>query len=108
MKNKKVRKNNCRAHGGIPYTPGRNMLGDKVETRLVILKRETAYTQMIEALSWVLNGDNREATYDMTCFVGHEDEMERLAKRVQLYITFNASMKGIPLFYHVEAIKDAA
>ena len=107
MKNKKNRKTNRNTRKNIPYTPGRNMFGDKAETRFVVLKRETAYEQMVEAMTWMFKGASREVTYDATCFAGHEDERKALLERIKLFVTLRTSL-STQRVYHVDIRNSAA
>ena len=67
---KKTKKRNGKRHNAIPYTPGRNMFGGKAETHLIVLKRETALNQMLDAICQ-FDGSEKEFTFDMSCFNDH-------------------------------------
>lgn len=71
------------------YTPGRNAFGEKAETHFVVLKRETALEQMEEAISQ-LDGSPKEFTCDMSCFIGHEDELVILMERIDAIMRLKA------------------
>ena len=47
------------AWDNIPYTPGRNVFGDRAETHLIVLKRETAFQQMMDCICQ-LDGSEKE------------------------------------------------
>jgi hypothetical protein len=83
-------KKNTNRRNGIPYTPGRNMYGQKAETHLIVLKRETALQQMLDAVR-TLDGSDKEFTFDMRCFIGHEAEAKEIMKIVQVYMQMRAS-----------------
>ncbi len=70
MKNKQHSKKN-RKHS--PYTPGYNIFGDKAKTQLIVLERETAFEQMMDAICQL--DRETEFTFDASCFVGHEEEL---------------------------------
>lgn len=82
MKRNKKKMNN--PYNGIPYTPGRNIFGEKVRTKLVILEKDTAFSQMVEALCHI--GENEEITFNATCFKGCEDEYMRILDRVEKFL----------------------
>lgn len=73
------------------YTPGRNVFGDKAETRFVVLKRETALQQMIDAIC-KLEGD-MEYTFDMRCFQGYPEELEQVMSKVELFLAMKERAK---------------
>ena len=50
MKTKKKAKKNRTTRNNSAYTPGRNVFGEKAETHLIVLKRETAFQQMMDAI----------------------------------------------------------
>ena len=82
MKTKRNAKKNRTTRNGIHYTPGRNVFGEKAETHLVVLKRETAFEQMMDCICQ-LDGSTKEFTFDMSCFNGHEDEMAEVMAKVE-------------------------
>ena len=65
------------------YTPGHNHFGQKAKTRFIVLERETAFEQYMEAISQLNGDDNIEFTVDTSCFKGHEDELTELMAKVQ-------------------------
>ena len=79
------------------YTPGRNMFGNKAEIRFVVLKRETALQQMIDAICQ-LEGE-MEYTFDMRCFQGHPEELEQVMSTVELFMAMKERAKkpGCPV-----------
>ena len=86
-KRNKHKKNHAIRSGA--YTPGRNAFGEKAETHFVVLKRETALEQMVEAISQ-LDGNPKEFTYDMSCFIGHEEELVILMERIDAIMRLKA------------------
>ena len=82
----KTKKRNHRNY--VPYTEGRNMFGDKATTKLIVLKRETALEQMIEAVS-KLSGE-MEFTFDARCFIGHEAEYQEILYKVEAFMAMKA------------------
>ena len=50
MKNKKKRNKKHTTRNDFGYTPGRNMFGEKSETHLIVLKRETALQQVMDQM----------------------------------------------------------
>lgn len=66
----------------IPYAEGRNVFGEKAKTKLIVLKRETAYEQVLEAFHQ-FDRSNRpiEFTFDTHCFAGHEGEFNRILNK---------------------------
>ena len=64
MKAKKNSKKNRTTRNNIPYTSGRNMFGEKAETHFIVLKRETAFQQIMDCISQ-LDGSSKEFTFDM-------------------------------------------
>ncbi len=76
------------------YTPGRNVFGGKAKTRFVILKRETALQQMIDAICH-LEGE-MEYTFDMRCFEGHGEELEQVMSKVELFMAMKERAKKAP------------
>ena len=92
----KTKKNSKKNRKTAPYTPGRNVFGDKAQTRLIVLDRETAFEQMMDAICQ-LNG-NMEFTFDMRCFNGHEDEMEEVMAKVSFFLSMMAKSQGMPFY----------
>ena len=86
MKSKKNRYN------GIPYTEGRNMFGEKAETKLIVLKRETALSQMLDAICQ-LDGTEKEFTYDGSCFNDNPEEFEEIINKAEAFMLFRASLQ---------------
>ena len=82
MKHRKNSKKN--AYRGA-YTPGRNVFGEKAETHLIVLKRETAFEQIMDAIM-TFDGSNKEYTFDMRCFAGHEDEFALIEAKVNSFL----------------------
>ena len=98
MKTKKKAKKNRTTRNGIPYTPGRNAFGQRAETHLVVLERETAFKQMMDCLAQLQGEKTIEFTWDCSCFVGHEDEYRALMEKVQRIMSLKASMMGVPYY----------
>ena len=97
MKTKKKAKKNRTTHNNPAYTPGRNVFGEKAETHLIILKRETAFQQMMDAICQ-LDGNTKEFTFDMRCFDGHEEELDQLMTKVQVFMEMKARISRKPLY----------
>ncbi len=97
MKTKKNSKKNRNTRHNIPYTPGRNVFGDRAETHLIVLKRETAFQQMMDCICQ-LDGSEKEYTFDMRCFNGYENELEQLMAKVQMFMAMRATMQSKPLY----------
>ena len=82
---KKIMKNmskKARAIRSGGYTPGRNAFGEKAETHFIVLERDTAFEQVMDAVL-SLDGSTKEFTFDMSCFNGHEDEMAEVMAKVE-------------------------
>jgi hypothetical protein len=97
MKTKKNAKKNRKTFNNSVYTPGRNVFGEKAETHLIILKRETAFQQMMDAICQ-LDGSTKEFTFDMRCFDGHEEELNQLMAKVQAFLAMKARISRKPLY----------
>ena len=97
MKAKRHVKKNRTTRTNIPYTPGRNVFGDRAETHLIVLKRETAFQQMMDCICQ-LDGSEKEYTFDMRCFNGYENELEQLMAKVQMFMAMRATMQSKPLY----------
>ena len=81
MKKSKRAKRNAAIRSG-NYTPGRNVFGLKAETHFIVLERESAFEQMIDAM-FQLDGKTIEFTVDLSCFDGYEDEKLEVMTKVQ-------------------------
>ncbi len=95
MKSKKNSKKNRTTHNNSGYTPGRNMFGEKAETHLVVLKRETAFEQMMDTICQLEGGKEIEFTFDCSCFSGHMDELEAVMEKVRLFTVMRAKIMGM-------------
>ena len=82
MKHRKNSKKN--AYRGA-YTPGRNVFGEKAETHLIVVKRETAFEQIMDAIL-SFDGTTKEYTFDMSCFTGHEDELALVEEKITRFL----------------------
>lgn len=91
MKTKRNAKKNHTTRNGIHYTPGRNVFGDKAETHLVVLKRETAFEQMMDCICQ-LDGSTKEFTFDMRCFDGHKEELDQIISKVNTFLSLKAGL----------------
>ena len=91
MKKTKRAKRNAAIRSG-SYTPGRNVFGEKAETHFIVLKRETAFEQYMDAICQ-LDGSTMEFTFDLSCFDGHEDEMLEVMAKVQAVLEIKAKMR---------------
>ena len=94
MKKSKKRNNRSR-YSGIPYTPGKNMLGENAETYFIVLKRETALQQMLEAVSQLNGGGEKEFTFDMRCFNDHPEELAEVHAKVEAFLALKASLQNM-------------
>ena len=92
MKNKRRnhRKPNLNA-----YTSGRNMFGEKAETHFIVLKEETALSQILDAICQ-FDGTTKEFTFDMTCFNDSPEELEEIFGKVETFMMFKASLNRKP------------
>ena len=97
MKTKKNAKKNRKIFHNSVYTPGRNVFGEKAETHLIVLKRETAFQQIMDAICQ-LDGSTKEFTFDMRCFDGHEEELDQLMAKVQAFLEMKARINRKPLY----------
>lgn len=97
MKTKKKTKKNRTTRNNPAYTPGRNVFGEKAETHLIVLERETAFEQMMNAICQ-LDGSTKEFTFDMRCFDGHEEELNQLMAKVQAFLAMKARISRKPLY----------
>ena len=94
MKNTKKRNKKHSTRNNIPYTPGRNAFGEKAETEFIILNRETALQQYMDAISELERSNvKKEYTFDCSCFIGHEDEYAEVMAKVQVFRMFLAAMR---------------
>ena len=90
MKKSKSAKRNAAVRDGA-YTPGRNMFGEKAETHFIVVKRETAFEQYMDAISQ-LDGSAKEFTFDLSCFNGHEDELAVLEEKIDAIMRLKAAL----------------
>ena len=97
MKTKRHGKKNRTTPSNIPYTTGRNVFGEKAETHLVILKRETAFDQMMDCICQ-LDGSTKEFTFDMRCFNGHEEELNQIMAKIHTFFALKADFSHTPIF----------
>lgn len=86
----------------IPYTAGKNVFGEDAKTQLIVLKKETAFEQMVEAIL-NLDGSTQEYTFDGSCFKDNPKEYEELWDKVTDFISFITSLKKEP-FYSCRAL----
>ena len=100
MKTKKNAKKNRKTVNNSAYTPGRNAFGQKAETHLVVLERETAFDQLMDCICQ-LDGSTKEFTFDMRCFNGHEEELDEIMAKISAILALRASMSGKP-YYQVD------
>ena len=81
----------------LSYTEGRNMFGDKAETHIIVLKRETALSQMLEAVCQ-LDGSEKEFTFDASCFKDYPEEYEKIWCKVEAFMDFKARLNNKEFF----------
>lgn len=91
MKTKKKAKKNRTTHNNSTYTPGRNIFGQRAETHLVVLERETAFQQIMDCICQ-LDGSTKEFTLDCTNFNGHEDELDEITAKVKAILELKARL----------------
>ena len=106
MKTRRNKHKNHKTYNNSAYTPGNNMFGQKAETYLIVLERETAFEQMMECICQ-LDGSTKEFTFDCSCFLGHEDEYEEVIAKARSFMMFRAAMQKQP-FYDISALMDKA
>ena len=73
------------------YTNGRNIFGDKAKTHLIVLNKENAFEQMLDALCNL--EDNEEFTFDSSCFKDSPEEFEEIMDKVDAFLRFKASLE---------------
>ena len=73
------------------YTEGRNMFGDKAETHFIVLEKETALSQIINAVCQ-LDGSDKEFTIDSSCFNDCPEEGEKVWHKVDEFMEFRARL----------------
>ena len=97
---KRTKKHNKKntTHNNSFYTPGRNVFGEKAETHLVVLKRETAFQQMMDCICQLNGEGKKEFTFDMRCFNGHEEELDQLMTKVEAFMEMKARISRKPLY----------
>lgn len=84
-------KKNRTTRNNIPYTSGRNVFGDRAETHLIVLKRGTAFQQIMDCICQ-LDGSDKEFTFDMRCFNGHEEELDQVMAKVNAFMALKAQL----------------
>ncbi len=89
MKNMRKKVRAIRSGG---YTPGRNVFGEKAEIHFIVLERETAFEQMMDAIL-SLDESEKEFTFDWSNFAGHEDEIAEVMAKVQAAMEMLFSMQ---------------
>jgi hypothetical protein len=90
---KSKKKNNRRSYPSY-YTPGRNMFGEKAETYLIVLKRETALQQMLDAARQFDNYYGKiEFIFDMSCFNGYPEECAEVKAKVEAFLDIMVVLK---------------
>ena len=86
----------------VPYTKGRNMFGEKCKTKLIILKRETALEQMLDAITQI-ETDATEFTFDATCFKDSLAEYQEVLRKVDIILSIKAKALRQP-YYKIEKV----
>ena len=94
------RKTNKRNHTyQMGYTPNYNAFGQRAETHIIKIERETALEQIIEVLCLVEKGKgNIEFTLDCSCFIGHEDEYKEVFAKAQAFTAMIAKKNNLPFY----------
>jgi len=92
MKKNKKRSNRNMKSAKAAYTPGRNMFGEKAETYLIVLERETAVRQIFDAIKQLNGTVAKEFTFDWSCFNGHEEEYTEVTAKVESILEMKARM----------------
>ena len=107
MKTKRNGKKNHTTRNGIPYTPGRNMFGEKAKTHFVVLKRETAFQQMMDCFCQFADS-SVEFTFDTRCFIGHEEELDQILAKVKVFVALKIGMAHKSFFDYSDLHKGIA
>lgn len=77
------------------YTEGRNVFGDKAKTKLIVVKKETAFEQLVKAICQVDEYDSEiEYTFDLSCFNDSPNELNMIMNRVNAFMQFRASLSN--------------
>ncbi len=108
MKTKRNSKKNRTTRNNIPYTPGRNVFGEKAETHLIVLKRETAFEQMMDCVCQLDKEGKIEFTFDMRCFIGHEEELDQVMAKVEVFMALKARMSHKTYFDCSDSLDEVA
>ncbi len=83
-----------RRYNGIQYTPGRNVFGAEAETHFIVLKRETALQQMLDAARQFDNYYGKiEFIFDMSCFNGYPEECAEVKAKVEAFLDIMVVLK---------------
>ena len=90
MKNKKTRINTTTY-----YTEGRNVFGQKCKTELIIIKKETALTQMLDAICTLKGDENKEYTFDVSCFKDSPAELNEVFHKVESFMRLMAKAQNL-------------
>ena len=98
-RSKKTNKKNT-TRNSIHYTPGRNALGEKAETHLIVLKKETAFQQIMDCVCQ-LDGSKKEFTFDPSCFTDCMDEYREIMAKVQIIMGLKARMSHSTSFDYI-------
>ena len=80
------------------YTPGRNMFGEVAETHLIVLERETALYQMLDAIRQLDNSRKIEFTFDCRCFEGHWEEYEEICRKAYSFLMKHSNHLNMPVY----------
>ena len=68
------------------YTPGRNIFGQIAETHYIVLKKETAFEQMLDAVRQ-LDGTVKEFNFNTTCFKDDPEAFEEIARKIEVILS---------------------
>ena len=97
MKTKRNARKNHMTRNNSSYTPGYNMFGHKAETHYVVLKKETAFQQILECICQ-LDGTRKEFTFNTSCFNGNKEELDEVLEKAHTLMKLKASMCGAPFY----------
>ncbi len=91
MKTKKHSKKNQNTR----RNPGRIVLDENTIENFLVLKRETAFQQLMDAMC-KFNEDGDMFIADLNCFDGHEEELGEVMEKVHRFMAIRARIYGTP------------
>ena len=75
------------------YTPGRNIFGEIAETHFIVLKKETAFEQMLDAVRQ-LDGSVKEFTFDHSCFNDNPAAYEEICQKIGVILSIKMETRS--------------